>query len=517
MKERRTLAPSAADLDLVTLRTIGVDIGSATTHLMFAEVVMARESQRLSSRYHLVEHHPIWQSPVIMTPYADEGDSIDSAALEEFLHRCVSDAGIDPAQLDSGAVLLTGTALLRHNARAIAERVSNVAGGFVCAAAGHHLEAVLAAHGSGAVSISREVPTPVLNLDMGGGTTKLAVAQGGSVRSTAALAVGSRLIAWDGARRLVRLEGAASTIAGVLGIRLRLGDEVSEDVAERLADLMADVVVQTVLGTGRGGAFARSLDLTAPASMPPGPWKLVLSGGVAECAARPQADPGDLGPLLGRAILARLDRAGLAERLLPARERIRATVVGASQFSTQVSGMTLHLPDPGVLPVHNVPVIVLNDLEEEADIDERAVAAQLNRGLDSRAAGLPCLETAAVSIRWQGPPTWERLRAVAAGIAAAASGRPGLGLVVVVVDADLSASLGRVLVDDVGWHHPSLVCLDGLDLSDLDYLDIGLPSRNGGACPVVVKSLLFGVPETGEALKVPAGRSLSTSRGGSST
>ena len=120
---------------------------------------------------------------------------------------------------------MTGEALKRRNARAIADLFADQSGKFVCASAGHHLEAIMAAHGSGAVAYSREAHKTVLNVDIGGGTTKLALAHGGRMLGNAAIAVGGRLVAFDAEGRLTRIEGPARQIAESIGIELELGAE----------------------------------------------------------------------------------------------------------------------------------------------------------------------------------------------------------------------------------------------------------------------------------------------------
>src|SRR5678809_624998 len=73
-------------------------------------------------------------------------------------------------------------------------------GEFVCATAGHHMESLLAAYGSGAAKASSDLQGPVLNIDIGGGTTKLALVENGRVVHTAAIHIGGRLMAHEGGR-----------------------------------------------------------------------------------------------------------------------------------------------------------------------------------------------------------------------------------------------------------------------------------------------------------------------------
>src|SRR6516162_5683882 len=160
--------------DNVELTTVGIDIGSSTSHLMFARVHLQRLSTALSSRFVVVERKILWQSPILLTPYRPDY-TIDVDDLAGFIGGCYAYAGVEREKVDSGAVILTGEALKRRNARAIADLFSEEAGKFVCASAGHHMECQMAAHGSGAVALSRGHNATLLNVDIGGGTTKFAL------------------------------------------------------------------------------------------------------------------------------------------------------------------------------------------------------------------------------------------------------------------------------------------------------------------------------------------------------
>jgi ethanolamine utilization protein EutA len=176
------------------LRSVGIDIGTTTSHLIFSELELERQGIRLSSAYVVVERKVAHRSDVILTPYSSER-RIDTDALAKFIERSYAEAGWKPDDVDTGAVITTGEAARKENAAAIVALFSGQAGKFVCATAGHHLESLLAAHGSGAVALSRSAATPlVLNVDIGGGTTKLAVCRDGRVEETAAIDIGARLM-----------------------------------------------------------------------------------------------------------------------------------------------------------------------------------------------------------------------------------------------------------------------------------------------------------------------------------
>ena len=484
--------PRAGDPDRVVIRTVGIDVGSATYHLMISSVRLERRARELSSRFDVVGRDVLWSSPVRLTPYVD-GDTIDVAAVEEAVRDGYLLAGVAPGEIDSGAVLLTGTALGRHNARALADRLAGRAGRFVCAAAGHHLEAVLAAHGSGAVELSAGGDGSVVNVDIGGGTTKLALAQGGKVQVTAAVAVGSRLLTWDTGRRLTRVERSVVAVGRQLGIPLGVGSVLTEAAETVVCGVLAAAVVQQLVGPPGPGRSAGDRLLTAPFPAPSGPFAVVLSGGVAEYLDQPPGGRGhgDLGPVLASAVMARLRAAGLADCVRPAAQRIRATVIGASQFSTQVSGSTVRVGDASLLPVHNLPVI-RPPLPTGQTLRSDVIAEAFRRAIVARADEIGEGRALALAVGWEGSPEHGRLRALAEGLrdAIRSLDRPP-ELVVVTVDRDLGASLGRILVEETGADSPTLVCLDNLDLGALDYLDVGRPSLPANVVPVVVKSLLF--------------------------
>ena len=137
----------------VSLMTVGIDIGSSGTQVIFSRVNLRRLSEDLCSRYFVVSRETLFQSAVALTPYRSE-EHIDEAKLGAIIDDAYNAAGIDPAGIDTGAVILTGEALRRENAEAIAGIVAEKGGDFVCATAGHQMGSMLAAYGSGASASS---------------------------------------------------------------------------------------------------------------------------------------------------------------------------------------------------------------------------------------------------------------------------------------------------------------------------------------------------------------------------
>src|SRR5689334_20298176 len=213
--------------DNIELVSVGIDIGSAGTQVIFSRVHLRRLAEDLTSRYFVVNRETVYQSPVALTPYVSE-ERIDDHAIGGIIDAAYEAAGQHPDNIDTGAVILTGEALRRENAKAIAEVLADVGGEFVCAAAGHHMESMLAAYGSGAAKASHDRGIPILNIDIGGGTTKLALVENGNVAHTAALHIGGRLAVFDEDGRITRLDPAGQRLAQLAGCDWKLADKVSE-------------------------------------------------------------------------------------------------------------------------------------------------------------------------------------------------------------------------------------------------------------------------------------------------
>src|SRR5688572_29433692 len=225
--------------DNITLVSVGIDIGSAGTQVIFSRVQLRRLSEDLTSRYYVVGRETVYQSPVALTPYLSD-ERIDDQAIGAIVDNAYEAAKMHPDSIDTGAVILTGEALRRENAKPIAEVLAEVGGEFVCAAAGHHMESMLAAYGSGAAKVSHDSAIPLINIDIGGGTTKLARVQGGTVVRTAAIHLGGRLAVVDADKRLTRLDPAGRRLALLAGCDWALGQQVSEAELDRVRSGMAE-------------------------------------------------------------------------------------------------------------------------------------------------------------------------------------------------------------------------------------------------------------------------------------
>jgi ethanolamine utilization protein EutA len=468
--------------DELCVLSVGVDIGSSTSHLVFSRLVL----ERLDSRYVVTERESFYQSDILLTPYAAE-DTIDADALGAFIERQYKDAKIDPDEIDTGALILTGVAVRRRNARRIGELFARQAGRMVAVSAGDSLESVMAAYGSGAAARSIRNGAPVMNVDVGGGTAKIAVCAEGKVIDVTALDVGARLVVIDEARRIIRLEEAGRRFAAALGLHLKPNAVLAEEHARALAARMADSLFEAMR---KGSPRLDGADLLRlePLSFRGDISDVSFSGGVAEFIYGGEAKSyGDLGFELAAELRARLQN-GL--QLARPDARIRATVIGASQYTVQVSGSTIFVSPLSTLPLRNVPVIAPALPLGEQKIDSAAIAAAIKSAL--RRLDLDNGESpVAVFVPWRGSATFHRLDDFCKGIAEGlktilARGHP----LVLAGDGDVGGLIGIHYCEEMKIERP-IVSIDGLELKDFDYIDIGAILDTSGAVPVVIKSLVF--------------------------
>ncbi len=467
--------------DEIVLTSVGIDIGSSTSHLAFSRIVL----ERLDTRYMVVERTLLHQSDVLLTPYSGDNE-IDADALGTFIAQQYAAADITPEDIDTGALILTGVAVRRSNARAIGDIFSAQTGKFVVVSAGDGLETTLAAFGSGAVTRSAKGNIRVLNVDIGGGTSKLALCEGGAIRHISAVDIGARVIAFDENRRITRIEEAGHHFAGRAGVPIALNATLTEADARKIAGTMIDCLFEAMQG---GEMQPQTIALHRLPPLPAGdpPDVVTISGGVSEFFyAEEEQSFSDLGPLLAATLREKL--AGWPPRLEVPQQGIRATVVGASQYTVQVSGSTIYVEPLGLLPVRNVPVIkpqLAFDDEIDADAIAEAVRDALSR-LDLADGESPV----GLCYEWQGSASYGRLDGFCRGIAEGfqpilTRGHP----LILVGEGDIGGLVGMHCREDTGI--ANVVSIDGIKLDEFDFIDIGAILETSGAVPVVIKSLVF--------------------------
>lgn len=482
--------------DEIRLASVGVDIGSSTSHLVFSRLVL----ERLDNRYVVSEREIVHESQVLLTPYAADL-SIDAQALGSFIDRQYELAGIEPDAIDTGALILTGVAVRRSNARAIGELFAAQAGKFVSVSAGDALETVLAAFGSGAAARSIREAARVMNVDIGGGTSKIALCEAGEVKEVTAIDIGARIVSFDAEGRVARIEEAGRRFAGELGIELVVGVKPASDLLAAMVARMGERLFEALSSASASQPTLALLRLPPLRNERP-PDAITFSGGVAEYIyARETRSYGDLGGLLAKAIMERVLAWG--PRIELPDQGIRATVVGASQYTVQVSGSTIFVAPLAALPLRNVPVIVPPlPLDAEA-LQPAEIAAAIDASL--RRFDLDQGEQAvALCYRWRGSATFARLDAFCRGVAAGLAKPLARGLALVLVgDGDIGGLVGIHCHEELRLANP-IVSIDGIVLREFDFIDIGAMLEESGAVPVVIKSLVF--PSSSALGRLPPAR-----------
>jgi|RhiMetdeSRZDD1v2_1073273.scaffolds.fasta_scaffold01016_8 ethanolamine utilization protein EutA len=482
----------------ITLNSVGIDIGSSTSHLIFSRLTLRRQGVALSSRFVVINREIIHESPILLTPYIDK-TTIDTNSLGDFIHEAYRKANLTPEDIDTGAIIVTGEATKKKNAEAIVALFSAEAGKFVCATAGHNLEAILAAYGSGAVHMTYHEggDFTVMNVDIGGGTSKIAIVQGGKVIDSCAVEVGARLVAMDENGVINRLEDTALKFAKMSGIDgLKLGGTMTDAEKDKFSQALCDSLFE-VMERGPLSPPVQDLLLTPNLDYKDPIHAVMFSGGVSEFVyGYEKRNLGDLGVQLGKKVRARANQLGGGNiPLRPADVRIRATVIGASQYTVQVSGNTIYLSHPDLLPLRNLQVVTPQFEQTEA-ISAAEIRDSVTRALQ-RFDAQDTERTVALAIRWELGPAYPLIRTLAEGLVGAMKGHIDHGQpLVLVFDADIAKLMGNIIEREL-VPGAGIISIDGIDLKDFDFIDIGQELPDAKAVPVVIKSLIFRHTEHG--------------------
>lgn len=443
------------------LLSVGLDVGTTTTQLIVSRLEVENRAGGFAvPQMQIARREILYQSPVYFTPLLDESH-VDGTAIRDIVSAEYERAGLKRQDVDTGAVIITGETSRKENARAVVQALSDFAGDFVVATAGPDLESELAARGAGAVERSERTSRPVLHMDIGGGTSNLALIQEGRILKTGCMNVGGRLVKLGETGEITYLSPVLNGLT-----ELKIGQHPTRDQLAALAELLARAL-EEVAGLRPASELLERLwtreGATERWQAEPGAI-LSFSGGVADCIDREQPPGifGDLGPELGRAI--RQSRLCQGEYVL-GRHTIRATVVGAGCHSTQLSGSTVFHQNV-TLPLKGLPVAKPLDLSQIP----RSYAVQDTVPV----LALPGLPS----------PGYDRVAAFAEELCRVIPPGP----VYLALEQDMAKALGQALSLRLGADR-TILCLDSLRLTEGSYLDVGAPV--GPALPVVIRTLVL--------------------------
>ncbi|MFW9846809.1 MAG: ethanolamine ammonia-lyase reactivating factor EutA, partial [Candidatus Thorarchaeota archaeon] len=419
------------------LTSVGVDIGTSTSHVVFSSILLEKDMTSRTEKFEIKEKKVLYKGTIHLTPFLDPS-TIDFKALRRLLLADYKAAGFDLSSIDTGAVIITGETARKENAEEIVEALAGESGKFVAATAGPNFEAVLAAHGAGAVMKSAENGHTIMNVDIGGGSSNIAVCKDGRVISTAAINVGGRLVATDSSGTIIRLEETGRRLGEKVGLSLSLGQTLDKPSKERMARALAEALIEALQGK-QESEITQMLMMTTPLDHQGELDEIMFSGGVAEFLyQREEKDYCDLGHLLAASVLDLVKKNELP--LSEPEHRIRATVIGAGQSSLQVSGSTTFLSIGLEYPLRNLPVVTPHIPRGKSSIEavRKSIQSALKR-FDIQEGVDPLILAFADAVR----PSYESLTEFAKGIVAGlpntiANKKP----ILMCFDSDIGNSVG---------------------------------------------------------------------------
>ncbi|MGI6012238.1 MAG: ethanolamine ammonia-lyase reactivating factor EutA [Ruminococcus sp.] len=470
-----------------TIVSVGIDIGTSTTQLVFSRLTMENQASGYGvPRIAIIDKEVIYRSDIYITPLLSR-EKIDMQKIKQIIEREYKKADISEEQVQTGAVIITGETARKENAKEVLKALSHLAGDFVVATAGPDLESVLAGKGAGADRISRETRSAVVNVDIGGGTSNLALFDRGKLAGTSCIDVGGRLIKVE-KDMITYIYPPLQKMAADQGMDIREGERVQKEKLWKICQWMADHLAQALhlkpKEKGHEGFYTNG---GKPLPDVPVIEGITVSGGVAGCMEEETEDVfcyGDIGVLLGRAVRENKELSALKK--YQASETIRATVVGAGNHTTEVSGSTISY-EVQSLPLRNLPVVRISR-------EDGASAESLRKALETQLS-LYCAEgkeeTVAISFGGEGYDSFQQIQELADAIAKSTEGRiTKEHPLVVVVEKDIAKALGQALRLRL-IEKKEIICIDGIAAKSGDYLDIGKPLAQGRVVPVVIKTLIF--------------------------
>ncbi len=470
------------------LLSVGIDLGTSTSQLIFSRLRIENMASSYTIPRMAITKKDVWyKSDIYFTPLENE-TTIDFAGVRRIVEQEYARAGVRKEEIDTGAVIITGETARKENAREVAETLSGFAGDFVVATAGPDLESVISGKGAGTDVYSKEHHVTAVNLDIGGGTTNLALFSQGDTMDTGCLDIGGRLIRLErDSHRITYIAPKLLRVIAAEEIGLAVGRVIEEGELKKLLSIMTEALEQSV-GLRQDCRYYEMLITNHGLKMRQKITCISFSGGVAAILYHPDDYPdayafGDIGVLLAGAIQQSLLFQKL--KVIESAETIRATVVGAGSHTTEISGSTIDYAN-AEFPIKNLPVLKLTPQEEQRGCIAQAIRTKLSWfSVEGKLTPL------AVAMEGEKNPSFPRIMEYAEELLGGLSPMLEAGLIaIVVVQHDMAKVLGQTMRQRMGGH-TAIICIDGIHLSEGDYIDIGRPAAGGSVLPVVVKTLVF--------------------------
>ena len=492
--------------------SVGIDIGTTTTSMIVSRLGISNTAASYRvPEVSITTKDIIYRSPLYLTPQKDR-DLLDGEAIRQIVEKEYRAAGIRPEDVDTGAVIITGESSLKENAQIIIDKLSTLAGEFVVATAGPDLESILAGRGSGAEAFSKKYGCVAANLDIGGGTTNVSVFNCGNLEAQTCIDVGGRIAKYDEQGRLTYVSARLNDLGALRGLHWDEGETVSDETLRTIGNLLADAILDSIAPVHTDLTRVSTTSTSKPIRLTDPIQYVSFSGGVADCYYKEERNLRayhDLGPCIAEALHEKVE----AQRAKPdgfevvePKETIRATVVGAGTYMTEVSGSTISYSED-LFPIKNLPMFLPSE-EAEAALylgEHRKLADELRWYMDQAQ-----VEQMGLCVRGKERTTYPELKHLAETLLQVdrevlSPAQP----LIIICENDLAKALGQVMgrmARTGGVPSPAsfgsaggpasvstrpIICLDCIRINSGDYIDIGKPVMDGVALPVVVKTLIF--------------------------
>ena len=464
-----------------TIMSAGIDIGTSTTKLIISRFSLRNVAGASHvPRIEITDKEILYKSPVFRTPLQDEV-TIDVAGVQQIIQSEYDKAGVQPSQIETGAVIITGETATKRNASEMLHQLSNEAGDFLVATAGPDLEGIIAAKGSGSYELSGKSGQVIANIDIGGGTANIAVFKDKQLLGTCTMHIGGRLIEFEGGK-VRTISPPVERLLQDQGYTLRVGNPQSSSAVTFVTTYMAEAMGRVLKKEVH--AQDQVLLLGHEPNWLPTVDTIVFSGGISECMYHhesgevQEAQYDDIGVQLAEALL----RNTWQEPI----ETVRATVLGAGTQTTEISGATIQVA-PHELPLKNIPIYEYDfeanletGLSHFEDAVEQAVtlydSAKEGQNFALYLCNLPYLG-------------FRDVQKLAKAVVQVMNKRPRPEQpIILVIQSDHAKVIGQTLA--ALQVKQSIICIDQINVETGDYIDIG-NALTSGVVPVVVKTLTF--------------------------
>ncbi|MEC0231000.1 ethanolamine ammonia-lyase reactivating factor EutA [Paenibacillus alba] len=479
------------------ITSVGLDIGTSTTKMVVSRLKLVRSSGALSlPRFEIADRELLYASPIYSTPLKN-GNEVDAQQIWGMVQQEYEQAGIRPADLKSGAVIITGETANKTNASQILHLLAERSGDFVVATAGADLEGLLAGKGAGAERRSMQIRGAVANIDIGGGTANAAIFQRGRLAGTVTFHVGGKLIQLDAAGTVTDISPSILPWLKASGYNLKAGDTLQLAFVKDICAAMCRCMMDYLAGRTHPDqnmpllSLLNGQPLTSAVSIE----EWMVSGGIGLLmeAKKPEslADMTlhqDIGPMLAHCWNELSSEYPI--RRIRADQTVRATVIGAGMQSTEISGATVHL-DASLLPIRNLPVLKL-DVTLQMLKQTGLLANRLDELMNSGASLFDREQSPPFGLALSGMNnlTYPSLQHLAEQLHASYVHHfPNSEVLIVICEMDIAKALGQSLARRSG-ESPKVICIDQISVEHGDYVDLGEPI-SGIMIPVVVKTLAF--------------------------